>query len=100
MFADERCRTLHLDHGEPSACGRNGIAFFRVSLFSNPQRVQLRLEGAPIDYFRGSWFIFHKVFHHSLRYAFSHSSLDTTQLSSLTARLLSSLAVLVVAANP
>jgi hypothetical protein len=68
MFADERCRTIHLDHGEPSAGGRNGVAFSCVSLFSNPQCVQLRLEGAPIDYVGGSRFISHEVFHRFLRY--------------------------------
>ena len=44
---------------------RNGVAFSCVSLLSNPQCVQLRLEGASIDYLRGSKFIFHKVFHRS-----------------------------------
>jgi hypothetical protein len=50
-FANERCGTIHLDHGEPSAGGRNGVAFSCVSLLANPQRVQLRLEGAPINHF-------------------------------------------------
>ncbi len=67
MFANERCRSIHLDHGEPSAGGCNGVAFSCVSLFSNPQCVQFRLEGAPIDYLTGSKFISHKVFHRSLR---------------------------------
>jgi hypothetical protein len=42
----------------PSARGRNGVAFSCVSLLSNPQRVQRRLERAPIDYLRGSKFSF------------------------------------------
>ena len=44
-FANERRGAVHLDHGEPPAGGRNGVAFFRVSLLSNPQCVQLGLEG-------------------------------------------------------
>jgi hypothetical protein len=67
MFANERCRTIPLDHGEPSAGGCNGVALPYVGLVSNPQCVQLRLEGAPIDYLRGSKFISQKVFHRSLR---------------------------------
>jgi hypothetical protein len=51
-----------------SRAGCNGVALSCVSLFSNPQCVQLRLEGAPIDYFGSSKFISHEVFHHSLRY--------------------------------
>ena len=66
-FANERCGTIDLDHGEASARGCNGVAFFCVRLFSNPQSVQFGLEGAPIDYLRGSWFIFHEVLHRSLR---------------------------------
>ena len=60
MLANERSGTIHLDHGEPSASGRNCIAFPCVGLLSNPQRVQLRLEGGPIDYFGCSKFISHK----------------------------------------
>ena len=67
MFANERSGTIHLDHGEPSAGGRNGVAFSCVGLLSNPQCIQLRPEGAPIDYLRGSKFISHEVFHRSLR---------------------------------
>ncbi len=50
MFADERRRAIHLDHGQPPAGGRDRVAFSHVSFLTNPQRVQLRLEGAPIDY--------------------------------------------------
>src|SRR6266849_654392 len=39
----------------------------QMSLLSNPQCVQLGLEGAPIDYVRGSKFISHEVCHRSLR---------------------------------
>jgi hypothetical protein len=49
MVAHERRGAIHLDHGEPSAGGRDGVAFPGVSLLANPQGVQLRLEGAPID---------------------------------------------------
>jgi hypothetical protein len=48
---------IHLDHGEPSAGGRNGIAFSCVSLLSNSQCVQLGLESAPIGHRRYSKFI-------------------------------------------
>ncbi len=57
MFAYERCCTVHLDHGEPSARGCKGVTFSCVSFLSIPQSVQFGLEGAPIDYLRGSWFI-------------------------------------------
>src|SRR5215471_20431898 len=66
MFANERSGTIHLDHGEPSAGGRNGVTFSCVSLLSNPQCVQFCLEGAPIDDFGRSKFIAHDVFHRSL----------------------------------
>jgi hypothetical protein len=46
-----RVAVVHLDHGEPSARSRNGVACSGVSLLSNPQGVQLRLKSAPIDYF-------------------------------------------------
>jgi hypothetical protein len=39
-FANERCGTVHLDHGEPSTGSRNGVAFSCVSLLSNPQCIQ------------------------------------------------------------
>jgi hypothetical protein len=58
-FANERCGAIHLDHGESSASGGDGVAFSCVSLLSHSQCVQLRLEGAPIDYFRRSKFISH-----------------------------------------
>jgi hypothetical protein len=61
-FANERCGAIPLDHGKPSAGGRNAVAFSCVSLLSNQQCVQLRLEGAPIDYFGRSKFISHDVF--------------------------------------
>ena len=67
-FANERCGAIHLDHGESSASGGDGVAFSCVSLLSHSQCVQLRLEGAPIDYFRRSKFISHLVLHRSLRY--------------------------------
>jgi hypothetical protein len=57
---------IHIESSEPSARGRNDVAFSGVSLLSNPQCVQLRLEGAPIDYFGRSKFISHDVFHRSL----------------------------------
>ena len=57
--------TVHLDHGEPSAGGCNGVAFSCVSLLSNPQCVQLALESAPIDHRRCSKFISHGVIHRS-----------------------------------
>ncbi len=66
MFANERCRAVDLDHGEPSAGGRNGVAFPCVGLLSNPQRVQLGLERASIDDFGRGKFICHDVFHLSL----------------------------------
>jgi len=65
-FANERCGTVHLDHGEPSAGGCDGVTFSCVSLLTNPQGVQLGVEGALIDYFRGSKFITHDVCHPSL----------------------------------
>jgi hypothetical protein len=36
-FANERRGSIHLDHGEPSAGGCNGVAFSCVGLLSNPQ---------------------------------------------------------------
>ena len=51
-FANERCGTVHLDRGEPSAGGCNGVAFSCVSLLSNPQCVQLGLESTPINHRR------------------------------------------------
>jgi hypothetical protein len=68
MFANERSGGIDLDHGEPSAGGCNGVAFSCVSLLSHSLCVQLRLEGAPIDYVRGSTFISYEVCHRSLRY--------------------------------
>ena len=41
---------------------RNGVAFSCVSFLADPQRVQLCLEGGPVDYFRHSKFISHFVF--------------------------------------
>ena len=67
MFANERCGAIHLDHGEPLTVGRNGVAFSGVSFLSNPQCVQHRLKGAPIDYFWRSKFISDDVCHRSLR---------------------------------
>ena len=40
----------------------------RLRLLPNPQFIQLGLEGAPIDYLRGSKFISHEVCHLSLRW--------------------------------
>src|SRR5215472_15365439 len=54
---------IHLDHWAPSAGGRNGVAFLYAGLRSSPQRVQLFLEGAPIDQSGRSKFISHDVFH-------------------------------------
>jgi hypothetical protein len=54
MFANERRRAIHLDHGEAPARGRDGVTFFCVRLLANPQRVQLGLKGVPIDYSGGS----------------------------------------------
>jgi hypothetical protein len=56
-FANERCCTIHLDHGEPSAGGCDRVAFSCVGLLSNPQCVQFRLERGPIDDLTGSKFI-------------------------------------------
>jgi hypothetical protein len=67
-LADKSRRTIHLDHGEPPAGGCNRIAFSCVSFLSNPQRVQLGLEGDPIDYFGRGKFICHDVCHRSLRH--------------------------------
>jgi hypothetical protein len=64
-FANERRGGVHLDHGEPAARGRNGIALPHVGLLPNPQRLELHLEGAAIDDLRGSKLIFHGVFHRS-----------------------------------
>src|SRR5580704_2086268 len=69
MFANERCGAIHLDHGESSAGGRDGVAFPCLRLLSHPQCIQLRLEGAPIDYVWRSKFISHDVAHRSLRYS-------------------------------
>ena len=66
MFANERRGTIHLDHGEPPPGGCNRVAFFCVSLFTNPQCVELRLECAPINYLGCSEFVSHKVRHRSL----------------------------------
>jgi len=43
------CRTIDLDHRQLPASGLEGVAFSCVSFLSNPQRVQVSLEGAPID---------------------------------------------------
>jgi hypothetical protein len=48
---NERLGGIDLDHGESPAGGRNGVAFSCASLLANPQCIQLRLDGAPIDYF-------------------------------------------------
>jgi hypothetical protein len=66
VLTDERCGTIHLDHGESPAGGCNRIAFSRVSLLSKAQCVQLSLEGAPVDYGGRSKFISHDVVHRSL----------------------------------
>src|SRR5262245_3159786 len=66
-LADEPREAIHLDHGEPSADGRDRIAFSGVGLLSNPQCVQLNLEGAPIDYLRGSKLTPHEFFHRTRR---------------------------------
>src|SRR5262249_43471768 len=58
-LANERCGPIDLDHAEPPASSRNGVAFPCVGLLSSPQCVQLRLEGPSIDYFGRSNFIFH-----------------------------------------
>jgi hypothetical protein len=64
-LANERCGAIHLDHGEPSAGGCNGVAFSCVSLLSSPQCFELGVEGAAIDYFGRTKFISH-VFHRFL----------------------------------
>src|SRR5262249_3815588 len=67
-FLSQVANDVHHTHtasAEPSAGGRNGVAFPCVGLLSNPQCVQLRLEGPSIDYFGRSNFIFH--LHRSLR---------------------------------
>src|SRR4051794_6559829 len=61
MFADEWGGTIHLNHGEPSAGGRNGVAFSGVGFLSEPQCVQLRLEHRPIDDLGRPKFIFHRM---------------------------------------
>src|SRR5229473_1737645 len=48
--ANQRDAGVHLHHRQPPAGCRNGVALSCVSLLSDPQFVQLRLEGAPIDY--------------------------------------------------
>ena len=67
MFANERCGRIHLDHGELPSRGGNGVAFSRVSLLAKAQCVELRLEGAPIDYLGSFKFISLEVFR-SLRW--------------------------------
>lgn len=57
---------IHLAGRASRRRGRNGVAFSGVSLLSNPQCVQLRLEAAAIDYFGRCKFISHDVFHYSL----------------------------------
>jgi len=65
-LANERRGATHGDHGEPATGRRNGVAFSCVSFLADPQCVQLRLKGAPIDYFGRSKFISHDAFHRSL----------------------------------
>ena len=57
---------IHLNHGEPSLGGRNGVACFCKSLLAQPQCVQPRLNGAPIHYFGRSKSICDAVFHRYL----------------------------------
>jgi len=58
---------VHLNHRQPPASGRDGVAFARVSLLSNQQCVQLRLKLPTIDDFGCSAFTFHEVCHRPLR---------------------------------
>jgi hypothetical protein len=67
MLANERCGTVHLDHGESSAGGGNDVAFSGVSLLPKPQCVQFGLKGTPIDHLRRSKFNSCEVCHRSLR---------------------------------
>jgi hypothetical protein len=62
-LADERCRTIHLDHEEPTAGGCDGVAFSRVRLLAHPQCVQLGLGGAAVDRRGSTKFTFHEVIH-------------------------------------
>src|ERR1700733_12458976 len=62
-FANEWCRTIYLDHRKPSAGSRNGVTFFCVRLLLSAQCIQLRLEGAPINYSGRSRFISYEVCH-------------------------------------
>ncbi len=49
---DQREVGVYLDHGQaPSSCG-NRVAFAGVQFLSNPQTIQLGLEGCAIDDFR------------------------------------------------
>jgi hypothetical protein len=58
---------VHLYHRQPSASGRDGVAFARVSLLSDPQCVQSRLKLHTNDDFGCSQFTFHEVCHPYLR---------------------------------
>ena len=49
--AHEQCGAIHLDHGEPPAVGRDGIALSCVGLLSKAQGVKLGLKRRPIDDF-------------------------------------------------
>src|ERR1039457_1644667 len=48
MFADQRRRTVDLDHGESAPGRRNRITLVRMRLLSNAQRIQLRLKSTAI----------------------------------------------------
>jgi hypothetical protein len=41
---------VHLHHWEPAACGGNGLTFSGVRLLPNPQRLQLSVKRAPVNY--------------------------------------------------
>jgi len=56
-FADEWCGADDFDHGEPPASGCDRVTFSHVGLLAKAQRVELRLEGAPIDDLGRSIFI-------------------------------------------
>ena len=48
IFADELRGASERHHGQPPPRRRNGVALSRVSLLSNTQRFQLRIEGGPL----------------------------------------------------
>jgi len=66
-LADERRRAVDRDHREPPAGGRDRVALARMSLLPDPHRVQLFLEGRPIDYLGRTKLVSHHFVHGFLR---------------------------------